>query len=107
MIAPILDYNSGPYDRAAWVLTQVREILGEVKFWEAMRELLRNNAFGSVSSEEVLAHLEKYSPVLEKSRMMKVAQASALPNLKLEETQPRRAGILFGQSRLKIQRGLS
>ncbi|MBL7668876.1 MAG: hypothetical protein JNM39_00190 [Bdellovibrionaceae bacterium] len=92
MIAPILDYNSGPYDRAAWVLTQVREILGEVKFWEAMRELLRNNAFGSVSSEEVLAHLEKYSPVLDKSRMMKVAQASALPNLKLEETQPEKGG---------------
>jgi aminopeptidase N len=44
-------YNSGPYQRAAWLLTQIRERMGEDAFWQSLRHVLKTYALGSIDSD--------------------------------------------------------
>jgi hypothetical protein len=47
----IAKYTSGPYARAAWLLTQIRARVGETSFWQSLRVVLAKHALGSVGSE--------------------------------------------------------
>jgi len=47
----IAKYTSGPYTRAAWLLTQIRAQVGEAAFWQSLRLVLAQYALGSISSE--------------------------------------------------------
>jgi hypothetical protein len=60
-LAPRDKYNSGPYDRSAWLLTQVRSLAGEGAFWAALKRVLDEHAFGAVSGEQFL---EAFRPAL-------------------------------------------
>lgn len=78
---PNRKYTSGPYGRSAWTLTQVRSIVGEKKFWETLRGILKEHAFESVSTDEFLGSFE---PVLGKDltgRWRKALAAKKLPHL--------------------------
>jgi hypothetical protein len=44
-------YTSGPYQRAAWLLTQIRDRVGDTAFWQALRQVLTKYALGSIDSE--------------------------------------------------------
>jgi hypothetical protein len=44
-------YTSGPYQRAAWLLTQIRARVGETSFWQSLRLVQAKYALGSVDSE--------------------------------------------------------
>ena len=48
-------YNSGPYQRAAWLITQVRALVGETAFRAGLRRVLADHALDDVSGAEFLA----------------------------------------------------
>ncbi|HWO21512.1 MAG TPA: M1 family aminopeptidase [Kofleriaceae bacterium] len=54
-------YTSGPYERAAWMLTQVRARIGEAAFFGTLREVLAAHALDSVDSE---AFVRAFAPHL-------------------------------------------
>lgn len=54
-------YTSGPYDRAAWLFTQVRAVVGKKAFWRTLRGLLQEHRFGVVSTKDVL---DAFAPAL-------------------------------------------
>jgi hypothetical protein len=47
-------YTSGPYERAAWLLTQIRARIGEAAFFGTLREVLAAHALGSIDGETFL-----------------------------------------------------
>lgn len=53
-LTPDEKYTSGPYDRAAWVYTQLRSHLGEKTFWAMMQKMLTEKAYGVIGTEELL-----------------------------------------------------
>ncbi len=50
-------YTSGPYTRAASLLTQIRAREGDDAFWAAARKVLEDHALGSIDGETFLAAL--------------------------------------------------
>ncbi|HEU4535399.1 MAG TPA: M1 family aminopeptidase, partial [Polyangiaceae bacterium] len=77
-------YTSGPYDRAAWLLAQVRHLAGEGPFWAALRQVLNEHRFGSIGTD---AFLEAFRPALGDANLARVRQAvdaKALPALAVE-----------------------
>jgi len=44
-------YTSGPYERSAWMLTQVRARIGEAAFWSTLRGVLDAHALDSIDGE--------------------------------------------------------
>lgn len=48
-------YNSGPYQRAAWLITQIREEVGETAFWSSLRGVLDQHALGTITGDEFIA----------------------------------------------------
>ncbi len=80
-LAPGDKYTSGPYDRAAWLLTQIRSVVGEEKFWATLRGILDEHRFGTVSTDEFLA---AFAPALGPdlaARARRAVDAKALPTL--------------------------
>jgi aminopeptidase N len=74
-------YTSGPYGRAAWLLTQLRALLGDELFFATLRQMLRDHAFGTISTA---AFLDAFAPHLGHGVMTQVhvaLQAKALPRL--------------------------
>lgn len=55
---PIDKYTTGPYDRGAWIFTQIRAAVGEEAFWGALRQILKDHLYGAVSTEEVITAFE-------------------------------------------------
>lgn len=47
-------YTSGPYQRAAWLLAQIRDRLGDDAFWQSLRHVLKTYSLGSIDSETFL-----------------------------------------------------
>jgi hypothetical protein len=60
-------YNSGPYQRAAWLLTQIRDRVGETAFWGSLREVLAKYALGSIDSESFVRSFGLDEPTVEKA----------------------------------------
>jgi aminopeptidase N len=54
-------YTSGPYERSAWMLTQVRARIGEAAFWSTLRGVLAAHALDSVGGE---AFVRAFAPHL-------------------------------------------
>jgi hypothetical protein len=48
-------YGSGPYERAAWLITQIRHEVGEDAFWASARAVLATYARGSITGEQFIA----------------------------------------------------
>ncbi|HSS02271.1 MAG TPA: M1 family aminopeptidase, partial [Kofleriaceae bacterium] len=47
-------YTSGPYQRAAWLITQIRARIGETAFWDRLRAILDANAQGTLTGPRFL-----------------------------------------------------
>lgn len=80
-LAPDAKYTSGPYDRAAWLLTQIRSAIGETRFWEILRENLKAHAYGSVSTDEFLETFHSALGDAAFERVKLAVKAKALPKL--------------------------
>lgn len=79
--APEEKYTSGPYDRAAWLLTQIRSVVGEEKFWTTLRGILDQHRFGTIGTDEFL---DAFAPALGADlavRARRAVDAQALPTL--------------------------
>jgi hypothetical protein len=80
---PLRKYTSGPYSRAAWLLTQIRSLTGDEAFFAAIRGVLEKNRFGSVGTDEFL---NAFGPALGPEaleRARRAVDARAMPRLSL------------------------
>ncbi|MCX6127403.1 MAG: M1 family aminopeptidase [Proteobacteria bacterium] len=77
-------YTSGPYDRAAWLLTQIRFQVGEVAFWQTLRQVLNEYRFRSIGTDDFLG---AFAPLLGRdlARFKKATLIHELPTLALTE----------------------
>ncbi|HZJ68133.1 MAG TPA: M1 family aminopeptidase, partial [Kofleriaceae bacterium] len=73
-------YTSGPYQRAAWLITQIRARIGETAFWAALRKMLDANALGTLTGPRFL---EGFAPALSAAE---IAQLVATLELKTTPT---------------------
>jgi aminopeptidase N len=64
-------YTSGPYQRSAWLMTQLRRRIGDDAFWAGARKLLADRALGTATGAQFLA---SFTPALDDTTM---AQALA------------------------------
>jgi hypothetical protein len=81
VLVPEDKYTSGPYDRAAWLLTQIRSVVGEEKFWATLRGILEKHRFGTIGTDEFL---DAFAPALGAdlaARARRAVDAQALPTL--------------------------
>ena len=62
----IAKYTSGPYGRAGWLLTQIRERVGEAAFWQALRQVLTRYALSSIDSESFVRSFGLDEPTVQK-----------------------------------------
>jgi aminopeptidase N len=65
-------YTSGPYARAAWLLTQIRARVGDAAFWGTLREVLADHALGHIDSERFL---ESFAPELDAATIARAITA--------------------------------
>jgi hypothetical protein len=82
--APDEKYTSGPYSRAAWLLTQIRSLTGEDAFWGTLRRILEEHRFGTIGTDEFL---DAFAPALgpeATARAKRAVDARALPSLSVE-----------------------
>ncbi len=85
-------YTDGPYDRAAWVITQIRRRVGEDAFWAGLRRILADHALDSVDSE---GYVRAFAPLLDEPTIQQILaslRAHGLPQLNL--TAVSAAGVL-------------
>ena len=47
-------YTSGPYQHAAWLITQIRATVGETAFFDGLRAFLAAHAVGSATGEQLV-----------------------------------------------------
>ncbi len=55
-------YTSGPYQRAAWLLTQIRSVIGDAGFFQTLRRVLAAHAQGFIGSDDFVA---AFAPALD------------------------------------------
>ncbi|HRI64665.1 MAG TPA: M1 family aminopeptidase, partial [Polyangium sp.] len=85
--APNDKYDSGPYGRSAWFLTQIRRVVGEEAFWSTLRQLLESHRMGNVSSEDfVQAFAPAFEP-LGADKLRRALAAKALPRIVFSEAE--------------------
>lgn len=92
-LPPASKYTSGPYGRAAWLLSQIRGLVGEETFWRTIRELLQEHSFGAIGTDEFVA---AFAPALgpdATARTRRAIDAVAIP--RLEATPTRDGGALM------------
>lgn len=80
-LAPPDKYNSGPYGRAAWLLTQIRGVVGDESFFTTVRELLDTHAFATIGTDDMI---KAFAPALGDAgvaRMRNAIDAHDLPRL--------------------------
>jgi hypothetical protein len=83
-LSPGEKYTSGPYDRGAWILGQIRALVGEDNFWGTLKRVLRENAMGNVGSEEFLEYFRPLLGNAEFARVQSALDAKALPKIVVE-----------------------
>ena len=87
--------GSGPYARAAWLLTQIRSVVGEESFWRALRKVLREYRFGAIGTD---AFIDAFAPYLGPgvtAQVRKAVDAKALPRLDVVPSPSSRAGAFL------------
>lgn len=82
-LPPERKYTSGPYYRGAWLLTQIRDWLGERDFWQFLRSLLDEFAEASISTADFLARLETTLGPTAVERVEQALVAESLPDFKV------------------------
>ncbi len=83
-LAPPYKYTTGPYSRAAWLLTQIRSLVGEEAFWKILRGVLEQHRFGSIGTEEFLdAFAEALGPEAT-ARARRAVDAKLIPTLEMK-----------------------
>jgi hypothetical protein len=80
-LAPGDKYTSGPYDRAAWLLTQIRAVAGDHAFWSTLRHTLDQHRFGVISTDELLAAFAPFLGPEATARAKRAVDAKALPKI--------------------------
>lgn len=83
-LAPGEKYTNGPYGRAAWLLTQIRSLIGEEAFWSTLRGVLEAHRFGVIGTD---GFLDAFAPALgpdATARARRAVTARALPTLSVE-----------------------
>ena len=65
----VAKYTSGPYTRAAALITQIRARVGEAAFWESLRQFLADHAWGSANGEQFV---RAFSPGLSEPEIQQV-----------------------------------
>jgi aminopeptidase N len=56
---PITAFTTGPYNRAAWLFSQVRAQAGDTAFFAAWKDLLAASAWGTIATTEAIDTLVK------------------------------------------------
>jgi hypothetical protein len=80
-------YTSGPYQRAAWLLTQIRERVGDVAFWQSLRQVLAKYALGSIDSESFVRSFGLDDPTVQK--ILRLLDEKRVPAVAITTTLPR------------------
>ena len=74
-------YHSGQYGRSAWLLTQIRAHVGENNFWATLRNILKDHAFGNISTEEFLDYFQDFFGEAGIAKLRKALVAKKLPQM--------------------------
>ncbi|MET0594160.1 MAG: M1 family aminopeptidase, partial [Polyangiaceae bacterium] len=104
-------YTSGPYQRAAWLLTQIRDRKGDEAFWQSLRHVLKTYAVGSIDSETFVrsfalddATTEKVLRALDEKRTPSLSVSTNLETegtrIKLNLTDP--GGTMIAPSAMSV-----
>ncbi|WP_394836570.1 aminopeptidase [Pendulispora rubella] len=81
---PITSYGTGPYARAAWLLSQIRSRLGDAPFWQTLRGVLREHAYGTMGTD---AFIDAFAPHLgaeTTAAVRRAVVAKSIPRLHVE-----------------------
>ena len=62
-------YTSGPYERAAWIMTQLRARIGDAAFWAGARKVLADHALGTITGEQFV---RSFAPALDEATIARV-----------------------------------
>ena len=76
-------YRAVVYDKGAWVLHMLRQLVGDEAFARALTAIQRDHRFGKVGSEHLRAALEKESGVALEPYFRDWVYGTALPELRV------------------------
>jgi aminopeptidase N len=79
-------YTSGPYQRAAWMINQIRDRVGEKNFWASLRKVLQQHALGSITGPQFI---QSFAPALDDKTIQQLIAAlpqKAVPQLTVAAT---------------------
>jgi hypothetical protein len=82
----VAKYTTGPYSRAAWVITQIRDRVGEESFWASLHKVLRQHALGSITGEQFL---RSFAPALDDATIAQLLTSlpqKSVPRLDISST---------------------
>ncbi len=80
-LPPEEKYGTGPYTRAAWLLSQIRTVAGEQAFWGTWKKLLDENRFGTLSTEQFLTAFSSVLPASTLAAVRTAIDAQRIPSL--------------------------
>ena len=86
-VPPNEKYNSGPYGHSAWVLTQLRSLLGDDSFFALMRQILADHAYGNISTEQFIGAIEFNAGPEIATHIRKAIVAKKVPKIHVDEAQ--------------------
>lgn len=82
-LKPDNKYTTGPYDRAGWFLSQLRGAVGNQRFWEILRTVLKDHAFGSIGTDAFLAYFKNDLDAATYAKLPVAIAAKMLPSIQL------------------------
>jgi aminopeptidase N len=62
-------YTGGPYQRGAWLITQIRELVGDEVFWATLRDVLDEYALDSIDGE---SFVRSFAPALDEATIARI-----------------------------------
>lgn len=65
-------YTSGPYERAGWMISQIRAKIGDEAFFAGLKQLLADHALGSATGEQFL---REFQPALDEATVQQLLAA--------------------------------
>lgn len=92
-------YTSGPYTRAAALITQIRARVGEAAFWAHLRQFLADHARGSSTGEQFI---RAFSPDLTPIEVQRI-----LDGLPRKDVPSMSAAVLGGAGGVEVTLGLA
>jgi aminopeptidase N len=74
-------YTSGPYTRAAWLLTQIRAQVGDAAFFARLRGVIADHRDGTIDTDTFLAALASSLDDATRARIAGVIDAKGAPSM--------------------------